>query len=166
MSSATVDLENNSIYIFLNLRGAEPGFHWGLFVPTNKPYGEVYHAVNRTGSWSLEILTANRIPNDMSLCLCYKVGMVIGQNWQRFGDTLKEVAASGHPSPNTGEAFSCRVWLKDALTALNNVDIIHLTKDVREIEQVVVEMAEANRSAVERGSGGAVIWNATNFPDT
>lgn len=72
MSTVPALLESYSIYVFLNLRGADPGFHWGIFVPTEKPLGEVWHAVNRTGSWSLETKSNCEIPNSFSLCLALK----------------------------------------------------------------------------------------------
>lgn len=57
-----------SLQNILSRRGGQPGFHWGIFVPTNKPQGEAWHAVNRCGGWSLEIKTTNGIPSSMKLC--------------------------------------------------------------------------------------------------
>ena len=51
MSTVTELLEDWSIYVIMSLRGANPGFHWGLFVPTNKPQGYVWHATNVSGGW-------------------------------------------------------------------------------------------------------------------
>ncbi|RAL16155.1 uncharacterized protein BO97DRAFT_411395 [Aspergillus homomorphus CBS 101889] len=46
--------ENYSIYVMLGSRGAEPGYQWGIIIPTATPTGQVWHATNREGSWKLE----------------------------------------------------------------------------------------------------------------
>lgn len=43
--------EDYSIYVLLSSRGALPGFHWGIFIPTTTPAGHVWHATNREGGW-------------------------------------------------------------------------------------------------------------------
>ncbi|KAF2469554.1 uncharacterized protein BDR25DRAFT_315166 [Lindgomyces ingoldianus] len=166
MSSVLAELENYSIYVILSLRGAEPGFHWGIFVPTNKPQGDVWHAVNRTGGWSLEIKTTSGIPTSISLCLCFKVGTVNAETWAKLKDTLQQVPGNGQPSPNTQEAFTCRVWVKDALLALHNAGVIRLTKAIATIEEEAIMQAEGNRAGVEGGTNGAMVWNRTGFSTT
>ncbi|KAI5777816.1 hypothetical protein EDC01DRAFT_390457 [Geopyxis carbonaria] len=163
MSSVAASLSNHSIYVFLNLRGAEPGFHWGLFVPTHAPHGAVWHAVNRTGGWFLEANATPSIPNPMSLCLVFKTGAVDATNFDKLKTEVENVPASGEPSPYTGEAFSCRVWVKDALAALDAAGLIGLERSTTEVEEAAVAKAEANREAVELGTGGAVVWNDAGF---
>ncbi|PVI06281.1 hypothetical protein DM02DRAFT_667541 [Periconia macrospinosa] len=150
MESNSATLEKHSIYVFLNLRGAEPGFHWGIFVPTNQTQGGVWHAVNRGGGWMLEIIAATGIPNDMSLCLCFKIGKVASQKWNTLEEILRKVPANGLPSSNTQEIFTCRVWVKDALFALDVGGVIRLAKSVEDIEKAAIEKAESNRDAIER----------------
>lgn len=135
-------------------------------MPTNKPQGEVWLAVNRTGGWSLEIKTTNGIPDSKSLCLAFRVGIVTSQNWDTLKSTLGNVPASGHPSPNTQEAFTCRVWVKDALLALHNASVIRLLQAIATIEQEAIRTEEENRTHVELGSGSAVVWNVTGFSAT
>ncbi|KAF2446906.1 hypothetical protein P171DRAFT_482973 [Karstenula rhodostoma CBS 690.94] len=166
MSAVANLLEDYSIYIILSLRGAQPGYHWGIFVPTNKPLGEVWHAVNRSGGWSLEIKTTNGIPSSMSLCLVLKVGTATSQNWATLRTTLANVPSSGQPSLNTREAFTCRVWVKDAILALHNAGVIRLTKAIETIEQTALETAEGNRTSIEQGTGAAMVLNSTGFSTT
>jgi len=166
MPSVAAQLEDYSIYVTLSLRGAEPGFHWAIFVPTKKPQGQVWHAVNGSGGWTMEIEATAAIPTSMSLCLCFKVGTVTSKSWDVFRTTLGSVPGSGQPSPNTQETFTCRVWVKDALVALHKAGVIQLTKAISTIEQMAVQRAESNRSAVEQGTGGAMVWNATGFSTT
>jgi len=166
MSNVTAKLEDNSVYIFLNLRGAATGFHWGLYVPTNKPEGDVWHAINRSGGWSLETETTSGVPNSESLCLCFKVGTVNSETWNTLKIKLGQVPASGQPSPNTQEAFTCRVWVKDALLALHNAGVICLTKTIATIEADAIRQAEKNRSGVELGEHGAMVCNYTGVSTT
>ena len=156
MSAVATQMENYSIYVFLSLRDAEAGFHWGIFVPTKNPLGEVWHAVNRTGGWSLEIKTTSGVPEPLSLCLLFKVGTVNSQTWDTLRSTLERVPGNGQPSPNTQEAFSCRVWVKDALLALHNAGVFRLTKAISAIEKEAIEKAEPNRDDVEHGLNSKV----------
>jgi hypothetical protein len=166
MSNVTALLENWSIYILMSLRGANPGFHWSLFVPTNKPEGYVWHATNETGGWRMEEKITSGVPNDMSLCLVFKVGTVNLSNWDTLRGTLYQVPAEGQPSPHTGEVFSCRTWTEDSLLALHNAGIIQLTKAIQTIESEVLDVAEGNRRPVETGRGRAMVLNHTGFTTT
>jgi len=166
MSHVTAELEDYSVYVMLNVRGTLTGFHWGIYVPTNKPQGDVWHAVNRSGGWFLETKTTTGVPTSLSLCLCFKVGTVNSQTWNTLKTTLGQVPASGQPSPNTHEAFTCRVWVKDALLALHNAGVIRLTKAIATIEEKAVEQAESRRVGVEQGTHGAMVWNNTGFSTT
>ncbi|KAJ8106729.1 hypothetical protein OPT61_g9347 [Boeremia exigua] len=166
MSAVADLLENNSIYIFLNLRGALPGFHWGIFIPTNNPQGEVWHAVNRSGGWFLENKSTNGTPDPMSLCLVLKLGTVTSEHWAALRSALASVPSSGQPSLNTGEAFSCRVWVRDAVRALHDAGVIQLAKAVESIEAFALETAESHRCYIERGTRAALVLNSTGFSVT
>ncbi|KAL9115225.1 MAG: hypothetical protein Q9227_001019 [Pyrenula ochraceoflavens] len=163
MSTNIDQIEDGSIYVTLSLRGAQPGFHWGVFVPMKKPKGDFWHAVNYSGGWSLEIKTTARIATSRSLCLLFKVGTVTNQNWDEFKATLGNVPGTGQPSLNTQEAFTCRIWVKDALVALQNAGFICLTKPIDAIEQAAVKEGEDHRTHVELGEDGAYVWNDTGF---
>lgn len=64
-------------------------------------------------------------------------------------------------SPNTGEPFSCRVWVKDAMFALHRNRIIVLPKDIYRIERELVERASSHKELVEgrRQCRGGELWN-------
>ncbi|KAK2871592.1 hypothetical protein FQN49_003024 [Arthroderma sp. PD_2] len=152
--------ENYSIYVILSTRGANPGFHWGIFVPTDTPTGQVWHATNREGGWKLEQRPSSNVPFSMSLVLAYKIGSVNDSNWQTCKDVLSGVAAGPHPSPNTGEAFSCRVWAKDAIIALRDNGIIVLEEDLSSIEALLLSRASQHKSSVETGASTAKVVNS------
>lgn len=166
MSAVGKGLEKCSIYINLSLRGAQPGFHWSIFITTNKSEGEVWHAVNRTGSWLLETESIHGIPSSMGLCLVLKLGTATSQNWDTVRTTLANIPSSGQPSLSTRKTFTCRTWVKDAILAFHNAGVIRLTKDIETIEQVAIEMAEDNRASVELGTGPVLVLNSTEFSET
>jgi hypothetical protein len=166
MSNPISILENKSIYITLNLRGALPGFHKSIFVPTEKPTGEVWHATNPSGGWFLETETTATLMESLSVCVALKVGTVTDQSLMILRTTLEGVPASGEPSVNTGEAFSCTVWVKDALLALHKPMVITLVKDIETINQEAIAAGEANRSTIEMGTGPPMVLNNTGFSTT
>lgn len=151
--------QNNAIYVILSSRGALPGFHWGIFIPTASPLGYIWHATNREGGWKLEHKQSNNVPFSMSLVLSQKVGTVTSANFQACRDILNAIRADGTPSPNTGEDFSCRVWVKDALVALHKNRIIVLPKDINDVAADLLAAAEPHKPAVETGKATAEVNN-------
>ncbi|PYH95641.1 hypothetical protein BO71DRAFT_199916 [Aspergillus ellipticus CBS 707.79] len=145
----------------LSSRGALPGFRWGIFIPTATPIGQVWHATNREGGWKLDPKTSPNVPFSLSLLLAKKIGAVNQSNWQTCVDILDGIPADGRPSPNTGEVFSCRVWVKDAIIALQNNGIITLGKALSELEDILLEGASDNKVGVERGRSRARVENSS-----
>lgn len=151
--------EDYSIYVILSSRGALPGFHWGIFIPTATPAGHVWHATNREGGWKLDPKPSANVPFSMSLVLAYKIGSVNQSTLQTCMSVLNGVAANGRPSPNTGEEFSCRVWVKDAIIALHNNHIIALREAISSIEAKLMNRANAHKAKVEGGQSPARVEN-------
>lgn len=151
--------ENNSIYLILSSRGALPGFHWGIFIPTESPVGGVWHATNREGGWKLERKLSKSVPFSVSLVVAYKIGALTPSNSQACQDVLDSVVADGTPSPNTGEEFSCRIWAKDAVIALEKNKIITLGKTLSALEKDVFDMASDHKDTVEVGDEEARVVN-------
>lgn len=95
----------------------------------------------------------------MSLVLAYKIGSVNQSTLQTCMNVLNGVAANGRPSPNTGEEFSCQVWVKDAIIALHNNHIIVLREAISSIEAKLMNRANAHKSKVEGGQSPARVEN-------
>lgn len=70
----------------------------------------------------------------MSLVLVYKIGSVSSQT--ALDQVLKAVPANGSASLRTGEAFTCRIWTKDALMALHNNRIVTLHASIGEFQSL------------------------------
>lgn len=159
MMSSLESLTNYSIYISLNLRGALPGFHWLIYIPTHAPTGNIWHATNRTGGWHLEAKSVADVHEPMSFCLAYRIGRIEPNDWSKVNEILLKVDASGEPSPDTSEKFSCRIWVKDAVMSLQQEGFVAGDKSVGEIEEEAIRLAEENRTNVESGKGGAIVKN-------
>lgn len=68
----------------------------------------------------------------MSLVLVYKIGIASSQ--RAVDQVLQTVPADSSASLRTGEAFTCRIWTKDALMALHNNRIVTLTANIGEFK--------------------------------
>jgi hypothetical protein len=67
----------------------------------------------------------------MSLVLVFKIGSVSSQT--ALDQVLQAVPADGSASLRTGEAFTCRIWTKDALVALHDSRIVTLPENIDEL---------------------------------
>jgi hypothetical protein len=71
-----------------------------------------------------------------TLVLAYKIGQVSSQS--QIDQVLRDVPADGSPSLRTGEAFTCRIWAKDAVMALYNNRLLDLSADIGEFRHLVL----------------------------
>ncbi|KAH6644463.1 hypothetical protein C7974DRAFT_419947 [Boeremia exigua] len=162
-SEVTHQLKNGMIYVLLNLRGALPGFHWSLFVPTSKPLGQVWHATNRSGGWWMETKSTSKIPGSVSLCVALELAPCAPQDWDKLCTTLGSVACG---EANSGEPFNCVMWVKDAIIALHDAGVIRLkngVETIKDIGEMAVEEGEEHRDPIEQGTGGAKVIADTGF---
>jgi hypothetical protein len=61
------------------------------------------------------------------------MGPVSPLSFARMEDTFRNVPADGRSSERTGEVLTCRVWIKDALMALQSDGLAVLEESVGEI---------------------------------
>jgi hypothetical protein len=80
----------------------------------------------------------------------FEVGRVHPSAFDDCRRILDGVPASGNPSPNTGETFTCRVWVKDAMYALNQARMVRLPKSVKDVEQDIVKLANDRMAMINR----------------
>jgi hypothetical protein len=62
---------------------------------------------------------------------------------------------------HSGETFACRVWVKDALLALQSAGLIILFESIEGIEASAIEKGEEMRRPVELGDSSALVLNST-----
>ncbi|KAF7921246.1 uncharacterized protein EAE98_008672 [Botrytis deweyae] len=149
-------LENNTVYMTLNSRGIPGTFHWGLFITTSSaPRGVFYHASNKTGGWQPEFKPTAYLFSSMSLVLVFKIGPISSSD--KIDEFLRAVPADGSASLRTDEAFTCRIWMKDALVALHENHVVTLPVDIDTLEAKAFAAGTAHEHRVERTAAKAIV---------
>ncbi|KAJ5413186.1 hypothetical protein N7465_005491 [Penicillium sp. CMV-2018d] len=95
----------------------------------------------------------------MSLVLAYKLGSINPSALGACEHILDHVPYDYSHSPNTGEPFSCRIWVKDALVELQKNGILVLPRDFSSIERELIERANSHKDEVEGGTDNAEVEN-------
>ncbi|KAF7875103.1 hypothetical protein EAF04_002275 [Stromatinia cepivora] len=145
-----LQLENNTVYMTLNSRGVPGTFHWGIFITSSAPDGVHYHATNRFGGWVPEFRPTTKITQSLTLVIVYKIGIVSSQTRLKVDQVLEAVPADGSASLRTGEAFTCRIWTKDALVALHDNGNVTLPADIDTLERQAFAAASALEPKIEQ----------------
>ncbi|KAJ6139897.1 hypothetical protein N7471_006383 [Penicillium samsonianum] len=136
-----------------------PELPLGLFIPTTTPLGDVWHATNQSGGWNVTPRSSNNVPFSMSLVLAYKLASINPSAFEAGKSILDAVPYDYSHSPNTGEPFSCRVWVKDALAELHKNPIFMLTREFSLIKSELVDRANFPKDEVKGGTGNAEVEN-------
>ncbi|KAI9727373.1 MAG: hypothetical protein M1834_008444 [Cirrosporium novae-zelandiae] len=155
-------LENNAIYLTLNVRGIPGSYHWGIFVPLAAPMGKFYHATNRVGGWTMEVKNTTKILTSTSLAVMCKVAQVPSSQLARIDEILYSLPADGRQSARTGEDFNCRTWVKDAIVALHDGSVIALEKTIDTIEHEAVQKALLVEPRIEHGTSAPIIIDSSS----
>lgn len=137
-----IPFEENGIYIVLSaLRGRAGNitYHWGLYISVNG--GWIYHATNDSAdkTWSVQAKNGSRIASSKNLRLALKVGSV--KSTAKVGEA--DAILRAVPVPTDGveymakynDNFTCRIWVREALDALNEAKIVELTSSTENIEK-------------------------------
>lgn len=148
--------ETDGLYILLSDRGEDSygSFHWSLFLAKSNTTGTMFHLINATlidsiraasaSSWRYE--TKSSIASQSRrLLLALKVGVLEPVLQDAVGDRLAQVPIEEY-STRFGEDVTCRVWLKEALFALNDEGYVTLTKSIDGIENEARFLAIRNQS--------------------
>ncbi|EKV05794.1 putative Cytochrome P450 monooxygenase [Penicillium digitatum] len=153
--------EENGLYILLSDRGDKSyTFHWGLYLHQATSSGFIYHLVNTVNSttWRFEPKPNQNIANSQGLLVALKIGVLDSCLHQHFLDRLYQVPIAD--SVRFRERITCRVWLKEALHALDEEGYIKLTRSVNVIETEATTLAIQNKSLgrrmVARSNGSQV----------
>ncbi|KAH7214337.1 hypothetical protein BKA60DRAFT_610015 [Fusarium oxysporum] len=136
------NLESSSIYIAMKSRPSPREYHWGLIVTDDIGRPVLHHATNLTGPWKYEE-RRNDSAIDLTLIVLVKASGV--SNVPRATQIIQSVPADGKPSRRTGAAFTCRIWVKDALVELHETGEIFLADDIEVIETEAIAYAERFR---------------------
>ncbi|OAA55873.1 hypothetical protein SPI_08080 [Niveomyces insectorum RCEF 264] len=151
-------LERKTIYISLNTRPIAGEYHWGLVLTDSHGNPVLHHASNgRGGQWAYEERQVNPA---QSLTLVALIRVAKVKSVSQAEEVIRSIPADGYPSQRTGEAFTCRIWVKDVLMALYEQGVISLPRDIDIIERTVINEGLTYAPYAEEGYGATVVDNA------
>jgi hypothetical protein len=145
--STQITFDINGLYILLSDRGDKTyTFHWCLYLHQTIDSGSLYHLINESDStsWRFDPQPITNIANDERLLGALKIGVLDPTLHQPLRDRLWEIPIAY--STRFHESITCRVWLKEALFALDDEGYIKLTESVDGIEAEARNMAMRNKS--------------------
>ncbi|KAJ5319322.1 uncharacterized protein N7506_012026 [Penicillium brevicompactum] len=141
----------NSIYIVLFDRGEKAyTFHWALYLHQAANSGFKYHLVNTTNStsWKFDPHAIEDVDNDGSILAALEIGCLEPMMHPHLLHRLEEISILD--SKRFRERITCRVWLKEAIYALDDEGYISLSRTVDEIEERATLLAMQNKSLGRR----------------
>lgn len=143
--------EPNALYILLLDRGDTYLFHWQLYLTTTALEGRTFHITNDAGptTWQYESSTTKDMPQLRRLLLALKISALEPVLHKALTDRLTLVPLTLF-STRFREHLSCRVWVKEALFALDDEGYVNLGKSVRDIEEEAKYLAILYKSKCER----------------
>ncbi|PLB53940.1 hypothetical protein P170DRAFT_431694 [Aspergillus steynii IBT 23096] len=141
-------LDPNALYILLLDRGDSYLFHWALYLAKSASSGIMYHLINPDTTdpttWKYEIQGISDGSYFSRVLLALKLGtldpVVHDAVAGRLGDV--PIQYSGRFKENV----TCRVWLKEALYALDDEGYVELGRSVNEIDTEATHLAMINKS--------------------
>ncbi|KAJ5670279.1 uncharacterized protein N7477_005642 [Penicillium maclennaniae] len=143
--------EANSLYLLIRDRGDTYVFLWSLYLTTTATEGIQFHIVNDVGptDWKYERTSKNEILCLHDLLVALKIGVVGPTMHGALSDRLALVPLTLY-STRFRENLSCRVWVKEALFALDDEGYLNLEKTVQEIEEEATYLAMMAKSKGNR----------------
>jgi hypothetical protein len=147
IDGAHLTFETNGLYILLSDRGEKSyTFHWRLYLHQSPTSGTIYHLLNDADPtiWRFEHLPEQTVLNDHALLGALKIGVLDPILQAHFLERLHQIPIVD--SVRFRERITCRVWLKEALFALDDEGYIMLTRSVNDIEAEARNLALRNKS--------------------
>ena len=149
--------EPNSLYILLMDLSNTFHFEWRLFLASTTTTGQVFYINNDAGSvaWEYKSEMANMSTN-ARLVAALEIGVVGSILNSALGARLGLVPLTVY-SVRYQESLCCRVWVQEALFALDDEGYLNIGKTVKEVQQEGSQLATLNKSRgtkwVVRSSG-------------
>ncbi|KAJ5961015.1 uncharacterized protein N7479_008165 [Penicillium vulpinum] len=153
-----LSLEPNALYILLLDLGGSCLFEWKLYLSSTPTMGRTFHITNETGpiAWQYKTEVVYNIASNMRVVLALKIGVVEPVLHAALGARLALVPLALY-SARFREGLCCRVWVQEALFALDDEGYLGLARSVVDIEQEGRQIGMLNKSrgtrSVVRSSG-------------
>ncbi|TAQ84414.1 hypothetical protein B7494_g7249 [Chlorociboria aeruginascens] len=135
LTMRTINYQDSCLYIILSslARNADSEWHWLIFLPVSKPFGQIYHSTDMTtannpsGKWIMEEQMIEDIAASREIVAALKVSRFLTEEQiARIHDVLVgvNVIVDGAWVEKWGETFNSRVWIKEALDAMRKEKLI------------------------------------------
>lgn len=143
--------EPNGLYICLLDRGETYNFHWELYLAQTATTGVICHIVNDKGPslWEFQTIPTNELPSLHRLLVALKIGTIAPMMHRPLCNRLGLIPLDLF-SARYGESLTCRVWIKEALFALDDEGYVILAVNVADIDREANHHALIAKSQHER----------------
>ena len=150
MATDALRFDSNSLYILLSDLGDDYRFHWGLYLAKSPESGIISHLTNpeNTTTWTYEAKSSANASSSGSLIIAVKVATIEPELVDTLCNRLAKIPI-GY-SAHFREDITCRVWVKEALFALDEDGYIKLVKSVDDIEMEAKTAAMVNKYRKQR----------------
>ncbi|KAJ5851983.1 uncharacterized protein N7529_011368 [Penicillium soppii] len=158
MASQPLHFEPNSLYIILLDLGAACLFEWQLYLASTSTTGRAFQITNDAGplAWKYKGEVVYDMATSSKLVVALQLGIIGPTMHAALAARLALVPLTVY-SVRYRESLCCRVWILEALFALDDEGYLDNKKGVREIEQEARQSAILNKSrqtrSVVRSSG-------------
>ncbi|KAK3943595.1 hypothetical protein QBC46DRAFT_35571 [Diplogelasinospora grovesii] len=132
----------NALYITLQFIYEDNGknkYHWSLFHTANEPpKGNMFHATD-TNRKPLDLYTETRPIRDPVLSRSMVVALMVAQpvTWEQVSFCAKSVRLMNPKYLPLGEPrWTCRVWVKEVIKALQKSNYISLPESVKDVDDI------------------------------
>ncbi|KAI2864958.1 hypothetical protein CBS147321_7116 [Aspergillus niger] len=129
-----LQLEPNGLYLLLADRESSSTFHWGLYLAKSPTDGTIFNLINfpNPNVYSYEVKSDQKVITSRRYLLALKVGDLHPALHGPLETRLSQIPIQY--STRFHEAMTCRVWVKEALFALDDEGYIKLVESINGIE--------------------------------
>ncbi|TRM57797.1 hypothetical protein BD626DRAFT_513546 [Schizophyllum amplum] len=147
--SLNSDFRPGDICLTLASRG-DGTFHWTITIPYSDSAGVKLHASNKQGPWRF-LADDYSLKKTLELCIVMKIGHLHSHTTEDL-IRLVEALPMTVVDPFVGEEprFTCKVWVKQAVTLLRENDILQV--DARDIEKAALAWGAKHDPATVTGA--------------
>ncbi|CAG8023499.1 unnamed protein product [Penicillium olsonii] len=145
------DFEIDGLYVLLSDRGDKSfTFHWGLYLHQSIDSGYIYDLLSDAGStnWRFDPRPSENVIGSRRVLVALKIGALDSTMHQSLLHRLEQIPLAY--STRFNENITCRVWVKEALFALDNEGYIGITSSVDDLEFEARNLALANKVGRKR----------------
>lgn len=150
MATDRLSLDSNGFYILLFDVGDDCRFHWVLYHAQSPDSGIVSYLlqVQDTDAWVFETKTSADVGSSRNLIVAVKLAVIEPELADALSKRLAQIPI-GY-SARFREDVTCRVWVKEALFALDDEGYIKLIKSIDDIEMEANTTAMLNKYRKQR----------------